>query len=600
MTDKSRFLITTADMRSWKTDRPVLFLGEWCRLYDKKSVWQKMDAQVASAYGWEKGQKDRDFHYVNNLGESLLVEITEILNSYHGTNHSLRYWRIMLGTWLYRFTALVYNRWAVVQQTLNKYKISGTVVLDFPEIDLIPSGYLSFARLYRMDNWNHAIYGMLLKNHFNVPCEVVKVEVDKDPASRHFTHTSLTLKQYIRRLLRTKILSKLRGHSTDALLIATHLPFVAEFKLQIALGQIPIRRSSPLHPGILPDLRVRERLQLNQDGFTGFEQFIRKIIPKQIPTCYLEGYSALLEMSEDLHWPKNPKFIFTSNSYDGDEVFKAWTASKVESGVPYIIGQHGGNLGAGKFVPSEQHEVATADRYITWGWKDGNSKHHPVCALNLVGKSPGKWNPNGGLLLVERSGGHREEPWDEIPAFKNYIEEQFKFVKRLPTYINKHLTVRLFAAHLCFNWSEDIIWKERSPGTHLDFCLEPIDKLICKNRLTIYSYNSTGVLESLALNIPMLIFWNTANWHLRSSAKSYYDRLKHVGILHENPESAAAKVVEVWADVAGWWEQKEVQEARTMFCNQFACMPEEPIQRLKEAMETTKSTNMHIPSKESN
>lgn len=597
MADKSKFLVTTADVRTWKSNQSILFLGEWCRLYQDKNVWENMDAEVASPFGLKKGGRDKDIKYVNKLGESLLAEITEILNCYHGTNHSLRYWRIILGTWLYRFTALVYNRWAALEHAHYNYKISGTIVLDFPETDLIPSGYLSFARLYRMDKWNHSIYGMLIRDYFNIPYELLKVDSDKDSTIEHFTKTSITLKQYIKRIIRAKILSKFRGSSTDALLIATHLPFLAECKLQMALGQLPMRWSSLPHPEIAPDLRMRERLQLNLKGVKGFEQFIRKIILKQIPTCYLEGYSDLLLTSKDLHWPKNPKFIFTSNSYDADEVFKAWTASKVENGVPYIIGQHGGNLGAGKFVPSELHEVATADRYLTWGWKDGNFKHHPVCALNLVGKAHGKWNPNGGLLLVEKTGGHREEPWDEISAFKTYIEEQFKFVERLPSYIKKRLTVRLFAAHLCFNWSQDIIWKDRSPNTQLDLCLEPIDKLIGKNRLTVYSYNSTGILESLALNIPILIFWNAENWYLRSSAIPYYDRLKKAGILHENSESAAAKVVEVWGDVAGWWEQKEVQEARIMFCNQFARMPNDSIKRLKKALETAKSSNMQISRK---
>lgn len=39
--ETGRYLITTADERTWKFDRPVLFLGEWCRLYDRRHVWQQ-------------------------------------------------------------------------------------------------------------------------------------------------------------------------------------------------------------------------------------------------------------------------------------------------------------------------------------------------------------------------------------------------------------------------------------------------------------------------------------------------------------------------------------------------------------------------------
>jgi hypothetical protein len=46
-----------------------------------------------------------------------------------------------------------------------------------------------------------------------------------------------------------------------------------------------------------------------------------------------------------MKWPEKPKFIFTSNCFDGDEVFKVWTALKVEQGISYFVGQHGNNFG---------------------------------------------------------------------------------------------------------------------------------------------------------------------------------------------------------------------------------------------------------------
>jgi hypothetical protein len=55
MTKVARHLITTADERTWKFDRPVLFLGEWCRLYDRKQVWGGMDGIVAEPYGLQAG-----------------------------------------------------------------------------------------------------------------------------------------------------------------------------------------------------------------------------------------------------------------------------------------------------------------------------------------------------------------------------------------------------------------------------------------------------------------------------------------------------------------------------------------------------------------
>ena len=55
----TRYLITTTNEDNWKFDRPVLFLGEWCRIYDRRHVWGKMDATTAEPYGMGKAKKDQ-------------------------------------------------------------------------------------------------------------------------------------------------------------------------------------------------------------------------------------------------------------------------------------------------------------------------------------------------------------------------------------------------------------------------------------------------------------------------------------------------------------------------------------------------------------
>lgn len=589
MPGKPRFLVTTADERSWCTDQPILFLGEWCRSYVKRGIWGELDAEVVPPYGWNKGQRESDYAYVHSLCESLLIELCDALNRHHATKHSSRYWRTVLGSWLHRFTAIAFNRWAAIQFALGTYEIAETVVLDFPSEKLVPLDYLDFARLYRTDAWNHMMYGRILKDWTSVRCKIVSVADDGEISGQFTPPPSATLKQRVKRFVAGKIrvFAEALSRPTDALLISTYLPFIEECKLQLALGQIPVPRLSPPIPKVSPDLSLRKQLQFKASGFTEFEKFIREMVPEQIPACYLEGYPVLLELADGLSWPRKPKLIFTSNSFDSDEVFKVWTATKVEAGVPYIIGQHGANYGTAQFAPSEMHEIATADRYLTWGWEDSCTKHYPAAALPIVGKSSGRWNPGGGLVLVERSGGHREEPWDEVSVFKEYLENQVKFVEQLPDHIKRKVTVRLFSAHLCMNWFENLIWKERLPESRLDLGTEPIAKLISNNRLTIFSYNSTGILETLSRNIPTLFFWNPTHWPLRSSANPYFDRLKQAGIFHETPESVSAKVNEIWDDVDGWWKQDDVQAARRVFCDRFARVPREPIRELKTALATT-------------
>ena len=55
-------LITTADQRTWLKNRPVLFLGEWCCLFDQKHVWSKLDYEI-TPYHWNNRKKLRDVYH---------------------------------------------------------------------------------------------------------------------------------------------------------------------------------------------------------------------------------------------------------------------------------------------------------------------------------------------------------------------------------------------------------------------------------------------------------------------------------------------------------------------------------------------------------
>jgi putative transferase (TIGR04331 family) len=111
----ARHLITTADERTWVFDRPVLFLGEWCRRYARRELWQRMHAVVAVPYGIDLEEKQRDYAYVAQLCERTLPQLTAVLNEQHGVSHSTRYWRIVLGHWLQRCFALLVNRWFAIR-----------------------------------------------------------------------------------------------------------------------------------------------------------------------------------------------------------------------------------------------------------------------------------------------------------------------------------------------------------------------------------------------------------------------------------------------------------------------------------------------------
>lgn len=583
MTDKPRFLITTADERTWKFDRPALFLGEWCRRYDRRERWASMDAIVAEPYGLGEKQKDRDYAYVIDVSEALLTELKDALNEYHKTDHSLRYWRIVLGHWLHRYTSVIFNRWFTLQQAFDNYNILGTTILDAASYSLATPDSISFIWACNDDVWNHVLYSKILRHFASINLEVDANSLRNMPGFIVTNELSISRERQFKNLVKktTAGLLQMLSRNRDAFIINSYLPIKKEIKLQMSFGQVPQLWHAPNLVITQPDILLRERLAFNPFGYQGFDRFVRTLLMGMLPTCYLEGYQTLNHQVRALPWPKKPRFIFTSNNFDTDEIFKVWTGSKVEQGVPYFTGQHGNNYGTLKHSYSETECVATSDRFITWGWADGNSKYAPAFIFKTVGRKQPEAKKNKGLLLIEDLAPQRLYHWDNYSEFHTYQDEQFRFVEKLPAAIHQQLIVRLHVSSKRLTWCDEQRWKDRSPSTRIDNGTTDIRLLISNSRLVVHSYDSTGILETLSLNIPTLCFWHGGLNHLRESAKPYYEKLRIAGILQDSPELAARKVTKIWDDVSAWWNSQTVQDARKAFCKQYARTVIHPVRELK-------------------
>lgn len=583
----SYHLITTADERSWKYDQPVLFLGEWCKRYNRKHIWDEMSSQVAEPYGIDIDEFKRNISYIESLSNELLQELSEALNLYHHSFHSERYWDIVLGHWLQRYVAVIFNRYFTLEKALKNYDISETTVFDSSEYSLATTNSINFIWACNDDIWNHVLYSKILDyleftdtNLVSEPLKDIKYFVPED-------NVSIIRKKSTKTLFFNKLNNWLQKlcKEDDAFIINSYLSLKAELLLQLSLGQCPQLWRSPTIKTVEPDLVKREFLGLNYKNHQGFEKFIRLLLKEIIPTCYLEGYKSLTQQVSTLPWPDKPKFIFTSNSFDTDEVFKAWTALKVEDGVPYFVGQHGNNYGShiyhgNLFWP----ERKAADHFFTWGWSNGDPKNIPAFIFTIANRKSRSKIPDRGILLIELHPPHRIAAEDSEFKFGLYQEQQFRFVDSLSERIRRELTVRLHRGNRRFSWSDEQRWKDHRSNIVLDKGVESIHELTAKSRLVVHSYDSTGILETLAQNIPTICFWPGGFDHLLSEAKPYYELLRVEGIIASSPEDAAGFINSHWDNINEWWESEEVQNARKKFCEHYAKQETRPVRVLKKLL----------------
>jgi len=310
-----------------------------------------------------------------------------------------------------------------------------------------------------------------------------------------------------------------------------------------------------------------------ESGKDSFKAFLASVIGDEIPMLYVEGYSAMCGKANSMY-PKSPKAMVTSVGYDSNEPFKFWAAGQAERGVKLLGIQHGGGFGSSLLDSLEEHQIRISDTFLTWGWmsdKHENTRPLPAASLNLV-REQAKPSSCGRILLVEMA----LSRYSFIPqflcgtpsGFMHYLKDQFRFVECLSRESRALLTVRLYSGD--YLWSQRERWEDRFSGVQCSDGKNPILEELLRSRLAVCTYNATTFIETFVANYPTVLFWHPERWEVRPAAVPYYNSLRNAGILHDSPESAAAKVDEVADEPMVWWSQPRVQDAKDEFCAQFA------------------------------
>ena len=86
-----RYLITSCDERTWKTDRPVMFIGDWCLTENRKDFWANLDAKIAEPYGIHPSTKDFDISQCRQIEKQLFPILCKFLNEYDFWHTLLRF-----------------------------------------------------------------------------------------------------------------------------------------------------------------------------------------------------------------------------------------------------------------------------------------------------------------------------------------------------------------------------------------------------------------------------------------------------------------------------------------------------------------------------
>ena len=359
-----------------------------------------------------------------------------------------------------------------------------------------------------------------------------------------------------------------------------------EIKLNLSLGLFPYSIVPEIYTNTTPNKEIRNKLLISLNKKNNFENFLEFIIPKMIPCSYIENFKKFQNIASNISWPKKPKVIFTSHFLGTKTVSAFYTANKKEEGTKLIQGQHGGSYGISLFNSTQDFEFDISDLFLTWGWTIlGNNKSFAMGILKPIQKLSllNNYKDKKKLLFVIRP---KERYFSSIfdsktrgPQLLNYHNECIEAANSLREDIKKELFIRLHPKK--YGWCEKERWKDKIQNVRIDEGYGPIDKAVKFSKLIVYTYNSTGCLEFMSANIPVVLFWNSKENLLTDEANIYFEKLKKVKIFHDSVESLASHINDNWNNINEWWSSEEVQNIRKEFCNKYCKINNNKVKDIK-------------------
>lgn len=591
MLPRSRTLVITPHAQLLPQEGVAVFSGGWCLTSEIKSHIEarRLNVEVLP-YHWDNRLKyHEDYLYLSAVYEACLDLLSGQLCKVHDEKAGNEYWRILAGPALYTILCHLLDRWSIARDILGGAGFDQFRWIAYPQLRFTPK--LTVDVDPDCHDYNHflissALFALGLDRE-----KGEKVDLGTVKGSCHGQQQSSSLPNHTPKPVLRKMGGIARGilnhvvHSTGliehnkVLIVNSYLPRMYELLLNVLCRSMPILQQVVCPPMPPADQRIRSTLDFHALEDSPFGKFVAQMLPLLLPSYLLEGYGRLATAWQEARWPHAPQGIFTSNSFQFNEVFQHYAATqKVKNRSRLVIGQHGGVSGILEWSFGEDHQLSIADKFISWGWNPGQEKIVPGFVLTNLGNGI-RSDKDGYILLTTvpmRRYSHKGGAWPVGPRQSEaFLSGQLKFYEGLEPSIAAKTILRIHTA-LDRRFSSGYVdaWMAAFPEVKVDDSRLPIRRALRKTKLFVYTYNSTGYLESLSMNFPTVMFWDPCLFETKPAFTKAIAELERVGVFHRLPQSASEHINRIWNDLDAWWSSADVQEARRHFIDLYARSPE--------------------------
>jgi len=499
---------------------------------------------------WDACSVAKGLDVINQSRLRTLEYLKELLDSYHGEHRSQRYYDLLVGDWIESYIHLIYFAW---REVLTE-KVS-------PEYLPIPvvSDSIAYTKLCFQQ-------GAQLKKHLkgSVACLL------KGDSVHNWNFESESV--WVTSRCRDKLLFRLLRIFPARYEVLAVYPYfkcsrsewiVALWRWRGWLSwnnlQYPIGFSAQL------DTAWRRARASAAGASNDFDGLLRVLLPLHLPVILLEGFTNYRNAVLALPVAR-PKAVYSANALHGHMTFKFLVAEWHQYGTQLLYHQCGGGFGIDRIHVLEDFEVRVSDHYYTWGWRRDEQHVKPLSAPPP--RTPRRFQKWLMLSCVDFPQVAFRLLFQPIPGggVETMHSQTCDFLASLPVLDN--LLIRPYPCD--YGWGFVDMMREAAPEATIDDFSVASFVRYAESRLVIHNYLGTSWLETLALNIPTVCFYDTAVYAFREVAQPFIDALERVGVLHRSGIAAARFVSEIEKKPKTWWNQPDVQEARRNFVEHYA------------------------------
>ena len=507
---------------------------------------------------WSKYEKKKYDEYLNL--------IYPILNKIHKVNYGKLFWDTLLGHFLLFHISFCCRYYYSNLKKKSRYKkISNNKIkiLD-PKSYQIPQNRDDYRNYFQFsDSGQDQLFSLLVRNSsFKNYVFFKKKEKEIKISINPYKEFLIRLRQYL----------SIKIFQPEILFTGTYLPI----KFLVKLKNRYKRKISFIN-FFMPNLTNKNIFWLARDqisnlkGKDSFDTFFFSTLKYSLPKSLLESFQFNIYHSQNfLNNFRKLKFIFNENLSEDSLFLIAFARIKK---IKLIHIEH--NWIQHQFIGNIVDFIKNKfDIYLTNGWKS-HDKNIIAGGSYFFQSKPQKeiLNKNKKKLLFITGPTVKRAPYTfsghDAHDKKNrnfFVEVSKIFFNNLNDKILSNMWFRTHPLkpnrHIADN---EILKSNASKARVINVNKETYNESLSSSDLIITNYLSTPYIESLYLNKPTIIIYNSKVNFLNSDNRNFYDDLFRANIMYKDPIQAAKFIKKIWKNPHQWWQSKRTQSLRKRF-----------------------------------